>query len=121
MAISQPVLILGGGTAVLSIVFGIRLARRAMAGGAAEAPRSGDAEASAAGGSGAPHVAGVIALPPLIFLGSLAAATILEAVVPLPVMAAHAFSRYLTGAALAACGFVMIVMGIRRFQAAGTN
>ena len=66
-------------------------------------------------------MAGVIALPPLIFLGFLAAATVLEAVVPLPVPAAHAFPRYVAGAALAVCGFVMIVMGTRRFQAAGTN
>jgi protein-S-isoprenylcysteine O-methyltransferase Ste14 len=111
MAISQTVVILGGGTAVLSILFGIRLAMRAMAGG----------EASAAGGSGAPDVAGVIALPPLIFLGFLAAAAILEAVIPFPVLAAHAFPRYVVGIALAAAGFVMIVMGTRRFQAAGTN
>jgi protein-S-isoprenylcysteine O-methyltransferase Ste14 len=111
MAISQTVLILAGGTAVLSIVFGIRVAIRLMAGG----------EASAAGGSGAPDVAGVIALPPLIFLGFLAAAAVLDAVAPFPVLAAHAFPRYLAGAALAAVGFVMIVMGTRRFQAAGTN
>jgi len=121
MAISETVMILAGGTAVLSIMFGIRLATRAVAGGGAEAPRSGGGEASAAGGSGAPDVAGVVALPPLIFLGFLAAATVLEAVVPLPVMAAHAFPRYLAGATLAGCGFVMIVMGTRRFQAAGTN
>jgi protein-S-isoprenylcysteine O-methyltransferase Ste14 len=121
MAISQTVLILAGGTAVLSIVFGIRLAMRAMSGGAAVAPRSGRAEASAAGGSGAPDVAGVIALPPLIFLGFLAAAAVLEAVVPAPVLATHGFPRYLAGVALAAAGFVMIVMGTRRFQAAGTN
>jgi protein-S-isoprenylcysteine O-methyltransferase Ste14 len=112
MAISQTVLILAGGTAVLSIVFGIRVAMRAMAGGG---------EAAAAGGSRAPDVAGVIALPPLIFLGVLAAAAVLEAVFPLPVLAAHAFPRYLAGAALAAAGFVMIGMGTRRFQAAGTN
>jgi len=111
MAITTTVLILAGGTAVLSIVFGIRLAMRAMAGG----------ESAAAGGSGAPDVAGVIALPPLIFLGFLAAAAVLEAVVPFPVLAAHAFPRYLAGAALAVAGFVMIVMGTRRFQAAGTN
>jgi protein-S-isoprenylcysteine O-methyltransferase Ste14 len=111
MAISQTVLILAGGTAVLSIVFGIRLAMRAMAGGVV----------SAAGGSGASDVAGVIALPPLIFLGFLAAAAVLEAVVPLPLLAAHAFPRYLAGAALAAGGFVMIAMGTRRFLAAGTN
>ena len=71
MAISETVAILACGTAVLSILFGIRLALRAMAGDAAEAPRSDGGEASAAGGSGAPDVAGVIALPPLIFLGFL--------------------------------------------------
>ena len=121
MAVSGTFVILAGGTAVLSIVFGIRLAVRAVAGGGAAAPRSDGGEASAAGGSGAPDVAGVIALPPLIFLGFLAAAAVLEAVVPLPVLAAHAFPRYLAGAALAAGGFVMIGMGTRRFQAAGTN
>src|SRR5258705_12119073 len=120
MAISETVLTLAGGTAVLSILFGIRLAMRADAGRAAVAPRSDGGEA-AAGGSGPPDVAGGIALPPLIFLGFLAAATVLEALVPLPVLAAPAFPRYLAGATLAVWGFVMIVMGTRRFQAAGTN
>src|SRR5437016_11491554 len=107
MAIPETVLILAGGTAVLSILFGIRLAMRANKGGAA--------------GGEAADVAGVIALPPLIFLGFLAAAAVLEAVVPLPLLAAHAFPRYLAGAALAAGGFVMIAMGALRFVAAGTN
>jgi protein-S-isoprenylcysteine O-methyltransferase Ste14 len=121
MAISETVLILAGGTAVVSILFGIRLAMRA-AGGAAAAPQADGAEAaSAAGGSGAADVAGVIALPPLIFLRFLLAATVLEAFVPLPFLAAHALARYLAGAALAAGGFVMIGMGTRRFVAAGTN
>ena len=120
MAISETVLILAGGTAVLLILFGIRLAMRA-AGGAAGAPQSDGGEASAAGGSSAPDVPGVIALPPLIFLRFLLAATVLEAFVPLPFLAAHALARYLAGAALAAGGFVMIGMGTRCFVAAGTN
>ena len=120
MVISQTVLILAGGMAVLSVVFGIRIAMRAVAGDTAPAPRPEGGEA-AAGGSGAPDVAGVIALPPLIFLGFLAAAAVLEAVVPLPVLAAQTLARYLAGAALAACGFVIIGMGTRRFVAAGTN
>jgi protein-S-isoprenylcysteine O-methyltransferase Ste14 len=119
MAISETVLILAGGIAVLVILFGIRLAMRA-AGGAAAAPQSDGGQAAAAG-SGAADVAGVIALPPLIFLRFLAAATVLEAFVPLPILAAHALARYLAGAALAAGGFVMIGMGTRRFVAAGTN
>ncbi|UCI30740.1 methyltransferase family protein [Mesorhizobium sp. B4-1-4] len=119
MAISGTVLILVGGTVVLLVVFGIRVAIRAVAGGAAAAPRSGDREA--AGGSGAPDVAGVITLPPLIFLGFLAAAAVLEAVIPLPVLAAPSLTRYLGGAVLAACGFVIIFMAAGRFRAAGTN
>ena len=117
MTISETVLILAGGTAVLAILFGIRLAMRAVASGGAAAPRPG----GGAGGSGAPDVAGVIALPPLIFLRFLLAATVLEAFVPLPFLAAHALARYLASAALAAGGFVMIGMGTRRFVAAGTN
>jgi protein-S-isoprenylcysteine O-methyltransferase Ste14 len=119
MAISETVLILAGGTAVLSILFGIRLVMRA-AGGAAAAPQSDGGEASA-GGSGTADVAGVIALPPLIFLGFLVAATVLEASVPLPFLPTHALARYLASAALAAGGFVMIGIGTRRFAAAGTN
>ena len=121
MTISETVLILAGGTAVLAILFGIRLAMRAVAGGGAAAPRPGGGVAAPASRSGAPDVAGVIVLPPLIFLGFLAAAAVLEAVVPLPLLAAHAIPRYLAGAALAAGGFVMIAMGARRFLAAGTN
>src|SRR6266849_5088618 len=120
MGMSETVLILAVGTAVLAILVGARLAMRAVAGGATATSRSdgGETPASAAG---APDVAGVIVLPPLIFLGFLAAAAVLEAVVPLPLLAAHAFPRYLAGAALATGGFVMIAMGARRFLAAGTN
>jgi protein-S-isoprenylcysteine O-methyltransferase Ste14 len=112
MAISETVLILAGGTAVLMLLFGIRLAMRAATGGVA---------APAAAAAGTPDVAGVIALPPFIFIGFLVAATLLEAVVPLPMLATHALARYLAGAALVACGFVLIGMGTRRFAAAGTN
>lgn len=120
MVISESASILGAGTALLAILFGARLAARALAGGRA-APRAHGSEASATDGTGPPDVAGVIALPPFIFLGFLVAATLLEAAVPLPVLTAHAIARYLAGAALAACGVVMIGMGMRRFVAAGTN
>ncbi len=111
MTITEPAIILGAGTAVLVILFGARVAMRA---GGAGAPRTGG-EASTTGGSGAPDVAGVIALPPLIFLAFLVAATVLEAVVPLPLLAGHALARYLAGAALAVCGLVLIAMGTSRF------
>ncbi len=119
MGISETVLILAGGTAVLAVLFGARVAARALMGGAA-APRS-DGEASTPGEAAAPDVAGVIALPPFIFLGFLVAAMVLEALVPLPILAAQAIARYVAGAALAACGLVMVRMGSRRFAAAGTN
>jgi len=118
MAISETALILAGGTAVLSIAFGIRVAMREATVGGTAAPQP---DGGAAGGSGAPDVAGVIALPPLIFLGFLAAAAVLEAVVPLPLLAGYALARYLGGVALAVSGFALIGMGTRRFQAAGTN
>ena len=118
MTISETVLILAGGTAVLSILFGIRLAMRAVAGCTATTRADSD---QTAGGSGAPDVAGVIALPPLIFLCFLAAAAVLEAIMPLPVLLAHSLARYFVGAVLATGGFVMIAIGSRRFAAAGTN
>jgi protein-S-isoprenylcysteine O-methyltransferase Ste14 len=121
MAISEPAAVLGAGTIVLAILFGARVATRTMAGRAATAPRSGSGEAPAASGSAPPDVPGVIALPPLIFLGFLAAATVLELVVPFPLLGTHVLVRYLAGAVLGACGFVMIGMGTRRFVAAGTN
>src|ERR1700730_5432970 len=101
MAISERVLTLAAGTAVLSVVFGIRVAMRA-------APPHVGCEAPAEGRASPPDVAGVIALPPLIFLCFVATAALLEAVVPLPVLAAHVFPRYLAGVALAVAGFLII-------------
>jgi hypothetical protein len=108
VAISETVLVLAGGTAVLSILFGMRVAMRVLAGGAAS-PRSDGGQA--AGESGTPDVAGVIALPPLIVLGFLAAAGVLEAIVPLAVSVTHSLARYAAGAMLAAGGFSIIAMG----------
>jgi protein-S-isoprenylcysteine O-methyltransferase Ste14 len=115
VAMSETDLILASGTAILSVMFGIRVAMRAAA------PRPDRGEARATGGAGVPDVAGVIALPPLIFLGFLATAAVLEAVLPLPVLAAQVVPRYLAGAALAIAGFVIIFRAAGRFQAAGTN
>jgi protein-S-isoprenylcysteine O-methyltransferase Ste14 len=114
MAISETVLTLAAGTAVLSVVFGIRVAMRA-------APPPVGSEAPAEGRASALDVAGVIALPPLIFLCFLATAALLEAVVPLPVLAAPVLPRYLAGAALAVVGVLVIFSAAGRFQAAGTN
>jgi len=117
---SEVVLILAVGAAVLAILFGARVAMRSAA-GAGATHQSDASEASSARGSSAPDVAGVIALPPFIFLAFLVTATVLEAVVPLPFLASYAVTRYLAGALLAVSGFVLIGMGTRRFVAAGTN
>jgi protein-S-isoprenylcysteine O-methyltransferase Ste14 len=118
VAISETVLVLAGGTAVLSVLFGVRVAMRALAAGEAT-PRSDGGQAAA--GSGAPDVAGVIALPPLIFLGFLAVAAVLEGIVPLWVRVAHSLARDVSGAMLVAGGFFIIAVGTRLFAAAGTN
>src|SRR6266446_5825931 len=91
MGMSETVLILAVGTAVIAILFGARVAMRAVAGGASPTLRSDGGEMPA---SAASDVAGVIALPPFIFLGFLVAATVLEAVVPFPVLGAHALARF---------------------------
>jgi protein-S-isoprenylcysteine O-methyltransferase Ste14 len=109
---SETVSILAAGTAVLAILFGIRLALRAMSSGAAAAPSDGAA---------ASDVAGVVTLPPFIFLGFLAAATVLEAVVPLPVAAEFPAARHVSGAVLGVVALVIIFQAAGRFRAAGTN
>jgi protein-S-isoprenylcysteine O-methyltransferase Ste14 len=114
--ISETVLILAIGTLVLAILFSARIAIRAI-GGATQ-------DGGAASGRDRPSptdVPGVVALPPLIFLGFLVAATVFEAIIPIPVLAAHAVARYAVGAVLVVSGFVMIGLGARRFLAAGTN
>jgi len=114
---SETILILAVGTVVLAILFGARIVMRAIGG---EATQDGSA-ASGGNGPSSSDVPGVIALPPFIFLGFLVAATVLEAVIPLPVLAAHAIARYVVGTVLVVSGFVMIGLGTRRFVAAGTN
>jgi protein-S-isoprenylcysteine O-methyltransferase Ste14 len=116
---SEVVLILAVGTGVLAILFGARVAMRSASGGRATQQSDGS-EAPAAGGSSATDVAGVIALPPFIFLGFLVVATVLEALAPLPVSGAP-IARYVAGAGLALGGFIMIALGTRLFVAAGTN
>jgi protein-S-isoprenylcysteine O-methyltransferase Ste14 len=102
---SETVLILAVGTAVIAVLFGARVFMRT----------------AAPDGTSATDVPGVIALPPLIFLGFLVVATVLELIAPLPPFHAYAMARYLTGAVLVLAGFVVIGLGTQRFVAAGTN
>src|ERR1043165_8193993 len=103
---SETVLILTAAVAVLLLLFGVRLAVRMSRGG---------------GATTSADVAGVIALPPFIFLGFLAAAAVLETIVPLTVATANPALRYIVGAALAGLGVLIGVAATRRFRTAGTN
>ena len=62
----------------------------------------------------------VIVLPPLLFLGTIALAALLEAVVlfPLPLSPGVAYGL---GALLVLGGLALLLLGARRFSAAGTN
>jgi protein-S-isoprenylcysteine O-methyltransferase Ste14 len=114
--ISETVLILAIGTVVLAILFAARIAIRAIGG-----PTQDGGAASGQDGPSPADVPGVVALPPFILLGFLVAATVLEAVIPLPVLAADGVARYVVGTVLVVSGFAMIGLGTRRFLAAGTN
>jgi protein-S-isoprenylcysteine O-methyltransferase Ste14 len=65
-------------------------------------------------------VAGVVARPPLLYLGFLLAGIALDRVVPLPAPGAGG-PRYGAGALLVLAGVALMAAGIRRFRAAGTN
>ena len=64
---------------------------------------------------------GVIVLPPLIFLGSLALAALLEATLPLPLLPLAPAFGYGWGSFLVLGGLSLLLLGARRFRAAGTN
>jgi len=62
----------------------------------------------------------VIVLPPLLFLGTIALAALLEAVVPFPLPLSPGVA-YGLGALLVLGGLALLLLGARRFSAAGTN
>ncbi len=104
---SETVLILAVIVVVLALIFGVRISLRALSGAPAPA--------------GATDVAGVVALPPVIFLGFLAAAAVLEALIPVPSAAAYPTARYMVAAVLFVIAGVVVVSAAGRFRAAGTN
>ena len=113
MWLGEPALILAISTAVLGVLFAIRriLAR-------APAETSSDRTASDAGDSRG--IAGVIAPPPLIFLGFLALAAILEAVIP-PTTVFFPHVRYVAGTVLFIIGLIIGVAGVQGLRASGSN
>jgi protein-S-isoprenylcysteine O-methyltransferase Ste14 len=66
-------------------------------------------------------IAGVIAPPPLIFLGFLALAAVLEAVVPVPTAAVFPYVRYVAGTVLFIIGLVAGIAGVQGLRTSGTN
>jgi protein-S-isoprenylcysteine O-methyltransferase Ste14 len=113
MWLGEPALVLAISTAVLGLLFAIRriLAR-------ARVETSSDRTASDAHDTRG--IAGVIAPPPLIFLGFLALAAVLEAVIP-PTAALFPYVRYVAGTVLFIIGIVIGIAGIQRLRASGTN
>jgi protein-S-isoprenylcysteine O-methyltransferase Ste14 len=113
MWLREPVLILTITVAVLGLLFAIR---RILA--EATVVTSSDGAASDTGASRG--TAGIIARPPLIFLGFLAFAAVLEALVPSQTpLFPHA--RYIAGAVLFIVGLLIGIAGVRNLRAAATN
>lgn len=104
----ETVAILGTAVAVLAVAIGVRLALRRAAQRAQPAAARAD-------------VPGVIALPPLVYLGFLAAGTLLEGFVPTPWPDVPRPARYAVGGLLVLAGVGLAVLATGRFRAAGTN
>jgi len=107
MWLREPVLVLAIAVAVLALLFAIR---RIFA----EKPGKSDTEASRGN-------AGVIAPPPVIFLGSLALAAVLEALLPSPTAALFPYARHIAGAVLLIIGLLVGFAGVRGLRAVATN
>src|SRR6266516_4398694 len=114
MWLREPVLILTISVAVLGLLFAIR---RILA--EATVVTSSDGAASDKGASRG--TAGVIARPPLIFLGFLAFAAVLEALVPSPTTTLFPHARYVAGAVFFIVGLLIGIAGVRDLRAAATN
>jgi protein-S-isoprenylcysteine O-methyltransferase Ste14 len=70
------------------------------------------------------RTAGVIARPPLLFLGALLLGLISDHLLPLPISVSRAGSIHWIGAIVSACliaiGVMLVAAGIRNFSEAGT-
>ena len=114
MWLGEPALILAISAAVLGLLFAIR---RILA----RAPASTPLGRTTSDARDSRGIAGVIAPPPLIFLGFLALAAVLEAVVPTPTTALFPYVRYAAGTSLFVIGLVIGIAGVRGLRASGTN
>ena len=104
---SHEVYLLGGAVVLFGSAFAVRVLLRMRSGVERTVDRADTPQ--------------VIALPPLIFLGALALAALLEAALPIPLPPLSSGVAYGLGAVLVLCGLALLLLGARRFSAAGTN
>jgi len=104
---SHEVYLLGGAVVLFGSAFAVRVFLRMRSGVERTVDRADTPQ--------------VIALPPLIFLGALALAALLEAALPIPLPPLSSGVAYGVGAVLVLCGLALLLLGARRFSAAGTN
>ena len=104
---SHEVYLLGGAVVLFGSAFAVRVFLRMRSGVERTVDRTDTPQ--------------VIALPPLIFLGALALAALLEAALPIPLPPLSSGVAYGLGAVLVLCGLALLLLGARRFTAAGTN
>src|SRR4029453_5548268 len=100
MWLGEPALILAISTAVLGVMFAIR---RILA----RAPAETSSDRTASHMRDSRGVAGVVAPPPLIFLGFLPLAAVLEAIVPTPNTHMFPYVRSVAGTVLFIVGVVI--------------
>ncbi len=103
MWLREPVLILTIAVAALGLLFAIRRILGETSATSSDGPAS-NPEASRGN-------AGVVAPPPVIFLGFLALAAVLEALVPSPTATSFPYARYVAGTVLSIIGFLVGIAG----------
>jgi protein-S-isoprenylcysteine O-methyltransferase Ste14 len=114
MWLGEPALILAISTAVLGVLFAMR---RILA----RTPAETSSDRTASDAHDSRGIAEVIAPPPLVFLGFLALAAILEAFVPTPATNFFPYVRYVAGTVLFLIGLVIGIAGVQGLRGSGTN
>jgi protein-S-isoprenylcysteine O-methyltransferase Ste14 len=114
MWLGEPALILAISTAGLGLLFAIR---RILA----RAPAETSSDRTASGAQDSRGIAGVIAPPPLIFLGFLMLAAILEVLAPSPTATLFPYFRYVAGTVLFTIGLLIGIAGVQGLRASDTN
>jgi len=107
----------GADTAISTAFLGVLFAIRRIL---ARAPAEASSDCIASDARDSRGIAGVIAPPPLVFLGFLALAAILEAVIP-PSTVLFPHVRDVAGAVLFIIGLIIVDVGVQGLRASGTN